>query len=201
MNITIKANQSKYFKCSMYYLRRYFGLREIIVLGLLLGISITLYLVSDFYIMFILFGICVFLIIVAAILFLITSKAGYKVDVAKYDITEYNLDFREFELVVTSYDSNGKAIYEETHPYDRLDRISIKPNRIYIYALVSVFYYITLDDVTPEKMNELVEFLNEKIPVEKFKFKGRYRKYPKKQKITLDPNNEYSKDEKKSKNK
>ncbi len=149
--------------------------------------------------MFILFGICIVLILIALLLFLITSKSGYKVDVEKYDIKEYNLDFREFELVVTSYDSKGKAIYEETHPYDRLDRIAIKPNFIYIYALVSVFYYISPEDFAEGESDKFVAFLQEHIPVEKFKFKKTIRRYPKKPKITLDPNNEFGDNKKDNK--
>ena len=43
MNVEMNADKNLYFKCSMYYMRKYFGLREIILLSLLLAIGLALF--------------------------------------------------------------------------------------------------------------------------------------------------------------
>ena len=43
MDFTIKTDKNDYFKCSMYYMRRYFGLRETLLLAFLLLAGVLLY--------------------------------------------------------------------------------------------------------------------------------------------------------------
>ena len=47
MNVEMNADKNLYFKCSMYYMRKYFGLREIILLSLLLAIGLALFMTMN----------------------------------------------------------------------------------------------------------------------------------------------------------
>ena len=120
MEITIKTDKKEYFKCSMYYMRKYFGLREIILLTLLLGIGLVLFFVAGNVFMLVLFGVSVGIILLALVLFIITGKGGYNVDMVKRGIVEQKLDFQEDALLVTNIDAKGNPIFIETHPYEKM---------------------------------------------------------------------------------
>ena len=179
------ADRKAYFKCSMYYMRKYFGLREIILLAILLGIGLTLFITSGVYFILILFGVCLLIIGIAFILFLWTAISGYKVDFEKLGIAKKVLFFKEDHIEAVSLDKYGKELYKETHSYEKLDKIAVKKDVIYIYAQVSVFYYITAGSLSDEDRRKIVELLHERVKNEEtFKIKKTYRIYPKKKRMT-----------------
>lgn len=190
MEIIINTDKKEYFKCSMYYMRRYFGLREIILLSLLLIIGVALFVFAEQLFMLILFAVSVFIILLALMLFLITSITGYKVDMEKKGIAKQKLEFKEDALLVTNMDKSGTPIFIETHYYDKLDKISIKKKRIYIYAQVSVFYYVCAEKFDAETREKLVDFLQSHVREEAFKIKKTHRALPKRKKLTLEENSE-----------
>lgn len=191
MEIVMNADKKAYFRCSMYYMRKYFGLREIILLSILLGIGLGLYIFLKTYFILILFGVCLLIIGIAFVLFVWTSVSGYKVDYEKLGIEKKVLRFCDDYIEVVSLDRYGKELYKETHSYDKLDKIAIKKDVIYIYAQVSVFYYITADSLSDEGRKKFVELLHEKVKDEElFKIKKTFRMFPKRKKLTLEPDKE-----------
>lgn len=190
MEIIVNTDKKEYFKCSMYYMRRYFGLREIILLSILLIIGVALFVFAGQMFMLILFAVSVFIILLALTLFLITSVTGYKVDMEKKGVAKQKLEFKEDALLVTNMDKAGTPIFIETHYYDKLDKISIKKKRIYIYAQVSVFYYISADKIDAETREALVDFLQTHVREEAFRIKKTHRALPKRKKLTLEENSD-----------
>lgn len=190
MEIIVNTDKKEYFKCSMYYMRRYFGLREIILLSILLIIGVALFVFAGQMFMLILFAVSVFIILLALTLFLITSVTGYKVDMEKKGIAKQKLEFKEDALLVTNMDKSGTPIFIETHYYDKLDKISIKKRRIYIYAQVSVFYYISADKIDAETREALVDFLQSHVREDAFRIKKTHRALPKRKKLTLEENSD-----------
>ena len=190
MEIIVNTDKKEYFKCSMYYMRRYFGLREIILLSILLIIGVALFVFAGQMFMLILFAVSVFIILLALTLFLITSVTGYKVDMEKKGIAKQKLEFKEDALLVTNMDKSGTPIFIETHYYDKLDKISIKKKRIYIYAQVSVFYYISADKIDAETREALVDFLQSHVREDAFRIKKTHRALPKRKKLTLEENSD-----------
>ena len=190
MEIIVNTDKKEYFKCSMYYMRRYFGLREIILLSILLIIGVALFVFAGQMFMLILFAVSVFIILLALTLFLITSVMGYKVDMEKKGIAKQKLEFKEDALLVTNMDKSGTPIFIETHYYDKLDKISIKKKRIYIYAQVSVFYYISADKIDAETREALVDFLQSHVREDAFRIKKTHRALPKRKKLTLEENSD-----------
>ena len=182
----ITCDKDEYFKCSMYYLRRYLGLREIILLAILLGVGLALFFWLGNIFILILFAISVLLISVAIVLFLITSKSGYTVDMERKGVYRQKLEFTEDALLVTSMDKSGTPIFIETHPYDRIDTVSIKKDRVYIYAQTSVFYYVFAKHYDEKTCEDLVVILKKKLRPEAFKFRHRIRALPKRKKVTLE---------------
>ncbi len=180
----------------MFYMRKLFGIREIILLVLLLGIGLTLALMGAGYFILILFGVSVLIIGFAFVLFLITSKQGYKVDFEKQGVEAQKLEFRETCLFVGNLNKAGEPVFTETHPYEKLEKIAIRKDVIYIYAQVSVFYYIPADALSTEDREKLVALLHEKVKdTSKFRMKKTYRIFPKKQKVTLEHSEENNKNQ------
>jgi hypothetical protein len=186
MQITIVPDKKSYFRCSMYYMRKYFGLREIILLALLLAVGIFMYVYGKQIAMLILFAVACLIILLAFVLFIVTSIGGYKVDIEKKGITKQVLDFGENEITVTNIGEKGNPIFRETHTYEKLDKIAVRKKFIYIYALVSVFYYVDAAKYDIGTRQALVDFLTSHVSGDKFKMKKTYRALPKRQKPTLE---------------
>lgn len=183
MEILINTDKQEYFKCSMYLMRKYFGLREIILLFILMVAAVLLYVFSNNILIFVLFGITCALLFFTFLLFLWTSISGYKVDVEKKKIAKIKLLFEDKALIATSLGKGGEPIFSETHNYEKLENVVIKRNFIYIYAGVAVFYYINKKDLSEEMWAELGQTLFDIVPPEKFRFRKRIRTFPKRTKI------------------
>jgi hypothetical protein len=185
IKIIQKLDKNEYFKCSMNYIKKFLGIREIILVALIFLAGMWLYLVYDVFFILILFGVTVFLILVALALFLITSVLGYKHDFEARNICYHQIEFFEDKMIVTSLLKDGEPEFSEEHLYANIDKVAIKRTKIYIYAGVAVFYYITLDSMKEINPEDLGAFLREHISKEKFKIKSTIRRYPKKKKIKL----------------
>lgn len=186
MDINIKTDKKEYFKCSMYYMRRYFGLRETILLAVLFVAALLLYLLADLILIFIFFGLTLAVLLVTVLLFVWTSVMGYKHDTEKQGIALEKLHFDTDELRVEFFNNGGEMILNETHKYPEIEAVVIKKNFIYIYAAIAIFYYIKRDRLEEGQFGELALFLRENVPEEKFKFKQVKRMFPKKKKIKFE---------------
>ena len=186
MELYIDLNPKDYFRCSMYYMRKFFGIREIILLTILFVVGMVLFIFADNIFMLILFAVSVGIILIALVLFLITAKGGYKVDMEKQGIVKQKLEFTEDAILATSFDKKGNPIFVETHPNEKIDKIAITKKAIYIYAQASVFYYIVAANYDDDTRINLVEFLHSHFPENTFKMKKTIRSLPKKKKLTLE---------------
>lgn len=184
--LTIKSDKRDYFACSMYYMRRYFGLRETLLLAFLLVAALLLFFLADSIIILVFFGVTVFILLITVVLFLWTSVSGYKHDFDKQGIAAQKLYFDDDALRVEFYDKGGELLLTETHEYEKLEGVVTKKNFIYIYAAVAIFYYIKRAKTDPAEFAEIGAFLHEHVPEAKFKFKQVKRRYPKKKKVTFD---------------
>ncbi|NLL56378.1 MAG: hypothetical protein GX242_04090 [Clostridiales bacterium] len=185
ISVVQKLDKKTYFRCSMYYLKRFLGLREIILVTLLFAVSVWLYAAYDIFIALIFFGVTAALIIIAVALFLITGILGYKHDYEKMQTEFHKLDFLQDRLVVTSLDKAGEPIFSEDFPYQKIEKIALRKNEIFIYAAVAINYYVTQESMKENTLDELKEWLMEKASPDKFKIKKTVRRFPKKKKIKL----------------
>lgn len=186
MDITINSNKRDYFRCSMYYMRRYFGLREIILLSILLAVGVFLQVFADMFLILIFFGVTLLVVLVTAILFVWTSVAGYKLELDKQGIAVQKIHFDEGCFTAVYLNKVGEQVATEKHDYAKIEAIAAKKDFIYIYAGVAIFYYFTRKELGDERFAELGAYLHNNVPAEKFKFKTVKRIYPKKKKILID---------------
>lgn len=188
MDFTVKCNKKDYFKCSMYYMRRYFGLRECILLAILLTAGILLQVFADMILVLIFFGVTMLVVLVTAVLFVWTSVSGYKLELEKQGIAYHKIHFDEDSLTAVYLNAGGEQIATEKFDYSQIEAVVIRKKFIYIYAGVAIFYYLKKEEIGEEKLTDLAAYLRTNVPKEKFKFKTVKRIYPKKKKISIEGN-------------
>lgn len=188
MDFTVKCNKKDYFKCSMYYMRRYFGLRECILLAILLTAGILLQVFADMMLVLIFFGVTMLVVLVTAVLFMWTSVSGYKLELEKQGIAYHKIHFDEDSLTAVYLNAGGEQIATEKFDYSQIEAVVIRKKFIYIYAGVAIFYYLKKEEIGEEKLTDLAAYLRTNVPKEKFKFKTVKRIYPKKKKISIEGN-------------
>lgn len=188
MDFTVKCNKKDYFKCSMYYMRRYFGLRECILLAILLTAGILLQVFADMMLVLIFFGVTMLVVLVTAVLFVWTSVSGYKLELEKQGIAYHKIHFDEDSLTAVYLNAGGEQIATEKSDYSQIEAVVIRKKFIYIYAGVAIFYYLKKEEIGEEKLTDLAAYLRTNVPKEKFKFKTVKRIYPKKKKISIEGN-------------
>lgn len=188
MDFTVKCNKKDYFKCSMYYMRRYFGLRECILLAILLTAGILLQVFADMMLVLIFFGVTMLVVLVTAVLFVWTSVSGYKLELEKQGIAYHKIHFDEDSLTAVYLNAGGEQIATEKSDYSQIEVVVIRKKFIYIYAGVAIFYYLKKEEIGEEKLTDLAAYLRTNVPKEKFKFKTVKRIYPKKKKISIEGN-------------
>lgn len=173
----------------MYYIRRYFGLRESILFVVLFAAAMLLFFLANNFIILIFFGITCLVLIITVVLFIWTTVAGWKSDHDKLGVDHIDLHFEEKQLRTEFYKSTGEQVAAEIHDYQKIEAIAIKKNFIYIYAAMAIFYYFRRETMGSEQFEALALYLRENVPKEKFKFKTVKRIFPKKQKVTIDGSN------------
>lgn len=184
MKLEMKSDKKEYYKCSMYYMRRYFGLREILLLAFLLLAALLLYFLADSIIILILFGVTILVLLLTVVLFVWTSIAGWKSDHDKQGVYGARLEFGDESVSVDFLGKGGETLLTEIHEYKKIEAVVIRKNFVYIYAVMAIFYYFPREKT--ENFDEFVSFLKEHVPQEKFKFKTVKRIFPKKKKIKID---------------
>lgn len=172
----------------MYYMRRYFGLRECILLAILLTAGILLQVFADMTLVLIFFGVTMLVVLVTAVLFVWTSVSGYKLELEKQGIAYHKIHFDEDSLTAVYLNAGGEQIATEKFDYSQIEAVVIRKKFIYIYAGVAIFYYLKKEEIGEEKLTDLAAYLRTNVPKEKFKFKTVKRIYPKKKKISIEGN-------------
>lgn len=186
MDFTVKCNKKDFFNCSMYYMRRYFGLREIILMAVLLAAGILLQVFADMFLVLIFFGITLLVVLITVVLFVWTSVSGYKLELEKQGIAYHKIHFDENSMTAVYLNVGGEQIATENFEYSQIEAVVIRKKFIYIYAGVAIFYYLKKEETGEEKLTELAAYLRTNVPKEKFKFKTVKRIYPKKKKISIE---------------
>lgn len=172
----------------MYYMRRYFGLRECILLAILLTAGILLQVFADMMLVLIFFGVTTLVVLVTAVLFVWTSVSGYKLELEKQGIAYHKIHFDEDSFTAVYLNAGGEQIATEKFDYSQIEAVVIRKKFIYIYAGVAIFYYLKKEEIGEEKLTDLAAYLRTNVPKEKFKFKTVKRIYPKKKKISIEGN-------------
>lgn len=167
----VDIDKKEYIKCNRYYLRRYFGVKEIILILLLFGGGIALFFVFKQIFMLIMSGITLFLVALLVSIFVGLGSKQYKQEIEDRKTKQWTLMFEETGYSIETHENEGKDSYKEIREYDNVDRIAILNDIIYLYTSPATMYYIKRDSLKEGEFDKLVEFMHLKFHPMKFKMK------------------------------
>lgn len=175
----VKINQKDYLACNLYYLRKYLGIKEIVLVALLFVSSFAVFfLTGGKYLFLILSGVVVLLFLGALAFYQYTAIRGYKLEFTDRGATHWELSFDELGIVADTFERGGEEKYTHKCLYAELEKVAILKDKVYIYVGSAVCYYVTHDSLTQGNFVEFCEFLKEKIPAEKFKMRTKRKYFP-----------------------
>lgn len=172
----VDINAKDYNACTRYYLRKYLGVKEYILLALLLIGGLVLYFAFQQLLILILCGVTVLIMSGAIVVYIAFARKGYTEEFVKRNTHEWKFTFYEEEFSVETLEENGDKPYTEKFGYDRVERVALLKDRVYIYCGAALSYYIRYDNMTTGTFIDFCEFVKKKIEPAKFKMKeGRRR--------------------------
>lgn len=173
---TVKITEKDYMAMSRYYLRKYVGIKELIlVLALLIG-AFVMYFAFNQVIVAILAGVTIVLMAGAIVVYLIISKKNYVEEYEKRHTSSWEFAFREDEFDITVNEQGGEDAYTERRSYDQIEKVALLKDRVYIYAGAASMYYVKFDSMTEGNFIEFCEFIKSKVDPYKLKMKEKRRK-------------------------
>ncbi len=170
---TIKQNISRkdYIDMSVYYLRRYIGLRQIILLLSLVVIGVVMFLWTGRLTMLILGGCSFGLLGIAVAIYVGASIAGYKLEFADRQATHWIMDFETSGFTVDTYEQGGSSKFTEKCSYEKIEKVAIKKDRVYIYIGSAVMFVVKHDSFTTGNFIDFVDFIKAQVDSTKLKMK------------------------------
>ena len=162
----------------MYYLKKFFSIREIILMAFLLAAAISFLIIFENKFIMIMFVITVVVVLFALSLYIITAKSAYKIDFEKRGVTSQKLIFNEIGYKVESIDKYGKTLYEEKYLLADVDKVALLKDRVYFYPGVATSFYIYPEYFEEGNYEDFRLFLIDNIDKSKFKMKTRFRQFP-----------------------
>lgn len=173
---TVKINEKDYMACARYYLRKYVGIKELVlVIALIVG-AFVMYFAFNQVVVAILAGITLLLMAGAVVVYLVVSKKNYKEEFQKRNTKTWDFVFYEDGFDITVNENGGEDAYVEKRSYDQVEKVALLKDRVYVYAGAASTYYIKYDSMTEGNFIEFCEFAKNKIDPYKFKMKEKRRK-------------------------
>lgn len=170
----LKVNKKNFMDCNTYFLRRYFGIKEGILIALLLVAGLVMQLFFGT-IMILVVGIVAIILMLASILFfIVTSAQTYKYEFEKRAVSHQSLTFLDEKFEIVTYE--GEKSYKDIFEYKKIDRIAIKKDVVYIYATVALNYYIRRDSFVEGTFDDFCFFLKEKVDPITFKMRQKKKR-------------------------
>jgi hypothetical protein len=180
---SVKITKKAHLNMGAFYLRKYIGVKELILFVVLIIAGMVIAVLSDQpYVMWIAIG-SVAMCGICVLLYLVLTAAGYKKEFAERHADKWEFQFNDGGFVVELYENDEKTQYTEKFAYENCERIAIRPAVIYMFFGAAIQYYIPRESLTEGEYAELCKFLEDVIPVEKFKMKAKMRRFSTRDKL------------------
>ena len=173
---TSQINAKDYMACNSYYLRKYVGIKELILVLFLLVGALVLYFAFDQLVIMIFAAITIVIMAAAIGVYLVIAKKNYTEEFEKRNTLTWDFNFHEDGFDITINEEHGEKAYIEKRSYDQVEKVAILKDRVYIYAGPASMYYVKYDAMTEGNFIEFCDFVKEKIDPYKFKMKDKRRK-------------------------
>ncbi|MDD4316328.1 MAG: hypothetical protein PHC84_04110 [Clostridia bacterium] len=174
----INIEKKHYINCSLFYIRKYISLRELILLAVLFVAAMLFWIGMGSILVFVMFVVTLLLMGFSVLLFIVTAYAGYSTEYKKRRIVKHFLIFNDKGFIADSYNDKNEKVFTENFAFQNIDKVAFRKDRIYIYGGVATHFYLLPDDVLEGAYEELKTFLIEKIDPKKFRMKTKYRQFP-----------------------
>lgn len=161
---------------NVYYLRRFFGVKEGVLVALLIIGGLVLFFAFRQWLILLLAGITVVIMAGAVAVYLGISKKTFREEYVKRRTEEIAATFDETEFSVEIREERGERSYTEKRGYDAIEKIALLKDRIYLFMGAGTAYYIMYTDVTEGDFASLCEFLRSKVAPQAFKMKDPRRR-------------------------
>lgn len=174
----IKIEKKDYLACNLYYLKKYLGIRELVMVGLLFAASVAVFLLTHQYLFLILSGAVVVMLLGALGFYQITSAKGFKMEFEARDATHWEISFDELGFVADTYERGGETKFTHKCLYADLEKAAILKDRVYLYVGSAMCYYIKYDSFTSGNFIEFCDFIKDKVAPEKFRMRTKKKQFP-----------------------
>jgi hypothetical protein len=178
----VEINRKDFLLANANYLKKYIGLREYILLALLLGASIFL-VFAQIYWVFILFGVTVFIILFCLGLFMVVANKGYTVEFEKRRATKWEINFFGDTFSVKQFE--GDKEYNENYKYTEIEKLLVRRAVVYVYCGTATAYYIKPNSFAEGDFISFIDFIKAKMNPLQLNMKMKRAKYLRKQRKNL----------------
>ncbi|MDR3186537.1 MAG: hypothetical protein LBU04_07050 [Christensenellaceae bacterium] len=173
----VKINKKKWVDCNLYYLRKFIGFKEILLVVLLIISGLVLGIGAQNYFILVISGITILILFVALIIYYSTTLSGFKNEFQSREASKWLFSFSEVGVTIYLFEKGVETQYSEKRFYEELDRIALLKDKVYLYFGAALMYYIDYSDFTKGNFVEFCEFLKERVEPKKFKMKAKFRRY------------------------
>lgn len=174
----VKVDKKEYMKLSMVNLKRFLGVKELVLYLVLLGAALGLFFGFRIWLFLLLFAIVNLLVVIAVGVFVGTSLTGYKYEFVKTGVQQQKFTVNEEDIIVENINADGITVFEEKHEKSKIDKLHLTKDRIFIFRSTAIYYYIRQEDVEDGRFYELQDFLKTTYPPVKFKLRKKIKQYP-----------------------
>lgn len=180
LEIRQQADKREFYKCNLYYLRKYFGLKEAIMAVLLLVAGLILFIAFEQVLILILFAIFVVVALIAVGFYWYTIYKGWQLEYEKQNISTIVLTFDEGETYTCDLiNQDGKKVSSDIFDIKTVDKIAFLKGKIYLYQGAATMYYIYPDAFVKGEYEELRKKLSLLLDASKFRMKTKRKVFPK----------------------
>ena len=176
--VTQTVSKKLFMATNLYYLRRFFGIRELIAFVMLLAAAVATWILLYNPIFFAFFGVITVLIAFAAGMLIFTAHSGFKREFLERGVTVQKLYFDNVKIRVESY-AGENLVSGEEFLLTRVDKIAVRKDIIYIYPMTAVCFYVTPDSVEGGTFEEFRQYLGRNFPETTFKLRKKVKQFPK----------------------
>ncbi|MGI6593551.1 MAG: hypothetical protein ACOX24_00465 [Christensenellales bacterium] len=161
----------EYLKTNRYYLKKYLGLKEYILLIVLIALGVILYFLTEQIFILILTAVTIVLIAVFLLLFMVSGLKLFNAEFVNRKIDAWKFKFTDDNFFIEIHEQVINEQYTEEYIYDNIEKAAILKDRVYIYLGAATMYYIRANDFTEGSFIAFCDFLKRRLPEHKFKMR------------------------------
>ncbi len=172
------TDRKKYEKASLYFLKSYLGIPELVIYLLFVAFAVTYACLFTNFLPLVFVGVVTVLVGFTILISFLTTRSGFKFEYVMREIAYQKLTFSAERLLVESYKKGCEKLYDEEFLVTKINKIAVLKNVVYIYPATGIVYYVERDSLEGDTFENFVKFLHEVFPETTFKLRKKIKMYP-----------------------